>query len=156
MTRRYQIVAAAVGLLAAGVLSLWLSFHVGFCAQAPQGFAPYRSWWTFKAVSPDGVIYRVRSEPNKPAAELPFWREALKKRMLDAGYAFMAESDLTAGADKGYLLELAAPQGSMDYAYLIGLFVDGGDIVIAEAAGEVTKLQPRRADIVEAMRNIEL
>jgi len=53
-------------------------------------------------------------------------------------------------------LELAAPQGSMDYAYLIGIFVDGGDIVIAEAAGEVTKLQPRRADIVEAMRKIEL
>jgi hypothetical protein len=85
----------------------------------PEGFAHYAQAQTFKTVSPDGVVYRVRMEENKPYADLSFWKEALKKRMLDAGYLFAKESDIAAGRHPGYLLELTAPLGQEDYTYLI-------------------------------------
>ena len=107
-------------------------------------------------MSPEGVVYRVRSEANEPEAALVFWREALKKRMTDAGYTFISDGDVKAGDAPGYLIELAAPQGAFDYSYLIAVFVDGDDLVIAEAAGEVTKLRQRRAELVAAMGAIRL
>jgi len=125
-----------------------------FTAQAPNGFATYDKGGAFRAVSPDGVIYRVRDEKNKPQAELAFWKEALKKRMLDAGYRFVAESDVKAGDASGYLLELNAPQGSQDYTYLTALFVEGDRLVIVESAGEVTRFKARRDVVMEAIGKI--
>ena len=127
-----------------------------FKAAAPQGFAAYNDWFSFRAVSPEGVVYRVRAEANEPKAELTFWREALKKRMVDAGYTFITESDIRASDKAGYLLELAAPQGPMDFGYLVAVFVDGNKLVVAEAAGEVTKVRDRRKDLVTAMTAIRM
>ena len=44
----------------------------------------------------------------------------------------------------------------MDYSYLISVFVDGRTLVIAEAAGEVTKVRDRRKQIVTAMSAIRM
>ncbi|MFZ5569420.1 MAG: hypothetical protein ACOZF0_03370 [Thermodesulfobacteriota bacterium] len=121
---------------------------------APAGFAVYPNEKPLKAVSPDGVVYRVRVEPNKQyRAGLPFWKEAMKKRMLDVGYVFQRETDITANGKSGYLLELAAPVGAKDYLYLIAFFIDDEDnLVIMESAGEVTRFDPRRKDIVTAIQ----
>lgn len=140
-----------------GLLLVMLSLLAGcksFTAQAPSGFATYEKGGAFRAVSPDGVIYRVRDEKNKPQAELAFWKEALKKRMLDAGYRFVSESDVKAGAAPGYLLELNAPQGSQDYTYLTALFVQGDRLVIVESAGEVSRFKSRRDVVLEAIGKI--
>ena len=37
-------------------------------AEAPAGFAEWRRPGRFQAISPDGVVYRVRSERHKPKA----------------------------------------------------------------------------------------
>ncbi len=121
----------------------------------PEGFAPYTKAREIKAVSPEGVTYRVRSEDNKPFAQLPFWKEALKKRMLDAGYIFLNEAPIKADAEEGYLLELTAPYGAQDYTYLVAVFVREKKIIIAEAAGEVGDLAARRTAIVEAIQNLK-
>ncbi len=121
----------------------------------PDGFARYTNAGEIKAVSPEGVIYRVRHEDNKPFARLPFWKEALKKRMLDAGYVFLNEAPIKADARDGYLLELTAPDGPQDYTYLVAVFVHEKKIVIAEAAGEVNELAARRPAILEAIRNLK-
>lgn len=120
----------------------------------PDGFARYEKEKGYKAVSPEGVVYRVRYEENKPYAELSFWKEALKKRMLDAGYIFLSESDIKAGEDKGYLLELTAPMGEQDFTYLIAVFVKKKEIMIAEAAGEVLLLSKHRKSIVAAIERL--
>ena len=108
------------------------SLHLSREGQPPQGFAAYRElwqdWFELRAVSPDGVVYRVRTEDNEPTADLPFWQAALKKRMLDAGYILVAESETKAGKQPGYLLELAAPVGQEDFVYLIALFVNGSEL----------------------------
>jgi hypothetical protein len=121
----------------------------------PEGFAPYTKAREIKAASPEGVTYRVRSEDNKPFAQLPFWKEALKKRMLDAGYIFLNEAPIKTDGEKGYLLELTAPYGAQDYTYLVAVFVREKKIVIAEAAGEVGDLSARRDAIVEAIQNLK-
>lgn len=122
----------------------------------PAGFASYTQAGKIRAVSPEGVVYRVRTEDNKPFAELAFWKEALKKRMLDAGSIFLNESPIEADAQEGYLLELTAPYGQQDYTYLVAVFVRGKKIVIAEAAGEVSDLATRRAAVLEAIQNLKL
>lgn len=121
----------------------------------PAGFARYTKAKEIKAVSPEGVTFRVRSEANKPFAELPFWKEALKKRMLDAGYIFLDDSSVTADNREGYLLELTAPYGQLDYTYLMAVFVVGKKIVIVEAAGEVTDLAARREAILAAIGRLK-
>jgi hypothetical protein len=126
----------------------------GVDAEAPEGFAAFDDWGQFRAVSADGVMYRVRAEDNEPEAKLEFWKEALKNRMKDAGYAFVAEEDIK-GKSPGYLLELAAPVGEQDYSYMVAVFVRGGDIIVAEASGEVTHFAGRRGAVVAALSKIK-
>ncbi len=143
--------------------SPWLVLAVALClcacvtttpAALPEGFAAYPPDGAFKAVSPDAVVYRVRREPNKPYADLAFWKEAMKKRMLAAGYRLSAEGPLAAGPREGYLLELTAPYGPQDYSYLIAIFVEKESIQIAEAAGEVLALAERRPALLKAMASL--
>ena len=50
----------------------------------PDGFSPYRKRGRFQAITPDDVVFRVRSAKNKPQAELGFWAEALKEHQTSA------------------------------------------------------------------------
>ncbi|MFT7519539.1 MAG: hypothetical protein ACI9MC_001681 [Kiritimatiellia bacterium] len=120
----------------------------------PDGFAPYRGESKFRAVSPDDVVYRVRSAKNEPLAELGFWSEALRTRMSDAGYTVI--SDKTLAGDKGYVLEVGAANGARDQTYVIGLFVRGKKLVLAEATGESESVAARRAAIMTSIEGVEL
>lgn len=138
-------------------LLLLLGACRAFSAQAPAGFAAYDKSDAFKAVSPDGVVFRVRQEKNKPEADLPFWKEALKKRMVDAGYRVNNEGEVKAkSGEAGALLELSAPLGPTDYSYLVAIYVKGSHIVIAEAAGDVVRLKARHDDLLAALQATEL
>jgi hypothetical protein len=101
-------------------------------------------------------MYQVRDVRHKPRAELEFWREALKKRMVEAGYQYMAERAVKAGEHDGWLLELTAPVGAQDYSYLVGVFVVGRRIVLVESAGEVTRLEVRRQAVMDAIAKLKL
>lgn len=128
----------------------------GVSVTAPEGFAPYDKPRPFRAVSPDGILFQVRAVKHKPEATLAFWKEALKKRMSDAGYTFVAESDLQAGDTPGYLIELAAPMGAEDDSYWVAIFPDGRRLVIAEAAGEAGRFQARAEAIRGAITGMAL
>jgi hypothetical protein len=128
----------------------------GFDAKAPVGFAAFADRRQFRAVSSDGVTYRVHRDANSPKADLAFWREALKKRMIDAGYIFVSDAEIKARAEPGYWLELAAPVGAQDYTYAVAIFVRGSHIVIAESAGEVAKFRKHKDEILAAVTALEL
>jgi hypothetical protein len=139
--------------LGLALMLLGTSACASFTAVAPAGFAPFeKQGGELRAVSPDGVVYRVRDEKHKPHADLAFWKEALKKRMIDAGYHFVAEQDVSAGGKPGYLLELSAPVGEQDYGYWVAVFDAGSQLVLVEAAGEVTKLAARRDQLLAAIK----
>lgn len=128
----------------------------GVKVAAPAGFAPGKKACRFTAVSPDDVVFRVRKAKNKPKADLAFWREAMRTRMTEAGYHVVAEGDISASGVPGALLELSAPDGALDASYLVAVFVDGGRLVVAEAAGEVSRFAARRQAVVDALSAMEI
>lgn len=114
---------------------------------APDGFSPWRKQRRFRAASPDGVLFRVRTEKHKPEATPEFWREAVRERMVAAGYKVVAEQETPSGG----VLELVSPMGQEDWTYAVAFAVDGRKLHVAEAAGEVTRFEARRAEIEQAL-----
>lgn len=122
-----------------------------FTAVAPEGFATYKSGINFRSVSPDHIVYRVRTCDNKPYADFDFWREALPEQMKNAGYRIIGDTVLSVNDKKSLLLELAAPLGEADYSYMVMINVAKEKILIAEAAGVYDDFQRRKAEIVTAL-----
>ena len=70
----------------------------------PDRFAPYESSVrSFKAVSPERIMYRVRAFKNEDNTSLAFWTTALTTHMQDSGYIMLSESDITAKSTPGFL-----------------------------------------------------
>ena len=121
----------------------------------PDGFAPYkrRMRREERAVSPDNVVLRVRAEKHKPRADLTFWEEALVERMKAAGYKLVDDpSPLQIGWQEAFMLEMNAPLGVDDFTYLVVVVPDGRRLIIAEAAGEITRFAARRDAIIAAIQ----
>jgi hypothetical protein len=142
---------------AAALLALLAAGCANYHPSAPEGFGRYPRGSVFKsplrAVSPDGVLFTVRTEDNKPKADLPFWREALKDRMAKAGYRVVADTICSMQGSPGALIKLAAPMGNQDYSYWIAftLSASGEDILVAEAAGESKRFLARKDAILKAI-----
>ena len=101
-------------------------------------------------------MFQVRTTPHEPEATLDFWKEALRKRMIDAGYTLLADADVKAGGTPGYLIKLAAPMGPEDDVYWVAVFPHGGQLVIVEAAGEAARFHAREAAIKAAIEALKL
>ncbi len=121
----------------------------------PEGFAPYKAKKAFRAVSPDGVVFRVRAAEHEPEADLAFWKEAMTKRMVEAGYDVHSEGEIEAKGTAGALLELTAPFGTDDYSYLLAVFPAGKELVIVEAARRRWPPRPRRDAIISAIQRVQ-
>ena len=129
--------------------------RLGMAAPAPDGFSTYRVRREHRSVSPDGVVYRVRAFRNRPPADLGFWSEALANRMEDAGYTALRSGPVDAATlGRGTFVELTAPLGADDAVYAVGVFVRGRRLVVVEAAGEVSRYEARRPDVVDAIRGL--
>lgn len=146
----------AHGIVAAGVAAILLA-GCAYHPVAPREFAQYHRGYVFKgplrAISPDGVLFTVRTEKNKPRADLAFWRDAMKNRMGQAGYRVVADTGCSMQGREGALLKLAAPVGNQDYLYWIAftLSPSGRRILVAEAAGDARTFLARQAEISKAI-----
>ncbi len=118
--------------------------------EPPAGFSAWRGR-RYRAASPEGLVFRVRTEKHEPRAELAFWQEAVRSRMEAAGYTVVAESTIEGAGTTGGLLELAAPMGTEDWTYLLAFFPSGRRMVVAEAAGEVSTFAPARDAVLAAI-----
>ncbi|MEZ4235347.1 MAG: DUF4349 domain-containing protein [Myxococcota bacterium] len=121
----------------------------------PDGLSAWRNRHRYRAASPDDVLFVLRSERHKPKSDLAFWKEAVRVRMVAAGYKVLGEGDVVANGVDGGLIDVAAPVGTEDWEYLIAFFPNGRRVVIAEAAGEVSALDARREAILAAFARIE-
>lgn len=150
---------ASRALLAA--LALAATLPLGACSrvlsESPSGFAPYPGETPYRSVSPDGVVYRVQVEANAPRADLGFWSEAMRRHLEGAGYRFRREHELrVASGEVGHALEMEAPAGDDDLAYLIGLVVADDRLVVVESAGEVHRFDARRDAVLAAISKIRI
>ncbi len=69
------MISKKVNLVVVGLLLVFLVACVPTAVKKfhyPNGWASYQNAPHIKAVSPEGVVYRVRVEKNEPYAELPF------------------------------------------------------------------------------------
>ncbi|MEZ0310959.1 MAG: hypothetical protein ACAI38_04260 [Myxococcota bacterium] len=147
--------ASAKAFLAATALLLVVACD-SFKAKAPEGFAVYEGNRPFRAMSADGVVYRVRTVNDSTDATLAFWQEALKKRMLDAGYVFLREGEAKSSGQTGYVLEVTAPYGVRDYTYLMAVFKRDKHLVLVESSGEVATFEKRRPQVLEAIEGLAI
>lgn len=142
------------------ILILSLSFFCGCQTgkknKIPDGFAVYKGTKTFRSVSPEGVMFSVRSTKNEPYAGLDFWKIALKKHLLDSGYHFIKESAIKSGIEEGYMLEVSAPVDNQNYIYATAIFIQKDKIIIAESAGTVLNYESKRSAIMDAICKVNL
>jgi hypothetical protein len=123
---------------------------------APRGFAEYRRESVSLAVSPEGVVLRVRLVDNEPAQTLEFWTEALRTQLEGSGYSRLAEETVETPVGKAMLLEWTAPVGQEDWIYLTGLALSGSRIAVVEAAGAFPLYRKHRAAILDSLRTLEV
>ena len=145
-----------ITILLAISLSVLLNGCAGYRAKAPQGFAAYAEGKEFRATSPDGVVYRVQDYDHEPKADLPFWKEALSKRMAEAGYLRIDSLELQVDGSQAIGFVYAAPLGDSDQNYLVVAIPGPKHLVVVEAAGESAKFMARREAILAAVKQIDL
>ena len=65
---------------------------------------------SYRALSPEGLPFRVRAFLNAPEQSLPFWSEALTSHLRKEGYRPAGESrSFQAGNDAGRIFEWVVP-----------------------------------------------
>jgi hypothetical protein len=144
----------AIALLAVAVLMMLASCATVPSVDVPTGFAAYRDTTPPKAVSPEGVGFRLRQVDNEPPQSLEFWAAALGRYMGDAGYVLVDQERFVAVAGSGIAFEWTAPVGEEDWIYLVAVVVAGDRILIAEAAGSVDRYRAHREEVREALTTI--
>jgi hypothetical protein len=123
----------------------------------PEGFAEIKTTSSYYAVSPEGVLYRVRYVKNYPEKELAFWQEAVKTHLEKEGYELMAVEEFdTGGKKKGIFFEWGAPYGHENYIYMTAISVYRKRIAIAEAAGEYGLYHQYREALLSSMTSMML
>ena len=144
--------------LAAAVLALASCVTL---VQKPEGFADVLPWQVaasqYKAVSPEGMIYRVRTLKNYPVQTLEFWAQALQNHLEKEGYRKISDGRSFETEDNtGMLFEWAMPYGNESYIYLTAIVVSEKKIAVAEAAAEHTIYDQYREALLESLISITI
>ena len=129
--------------------------------QKPEGFAEVFPWQTaateYKAVSPEGMVYRVRTLQNYPVQTLEFWAQALQNHLEKEGYRGISEGRSFETEDNsGMIFEWAMPYGNQSYIYLPAIVVAEKRIAVAEAAAEHTIYYQYREALLESLASITI
>lgn len=126
-------------------------------AELPEGFAKVKSSWSYQALSPEGMQYRVRTVKNYPEQELEFWGTTLKNHLEKEGYHLMGESSSFQTKDSsGIFYEWLMPYGNTDYIYLTAIMISKDRIVIAESAAEHMIYKRYRESVLNSLATITL
>jgi hypothetical protein len=148
--------AAKTGMAMCALLLLAGCVTVSPSIETPAGFAAFPDREEPTAISPDGVVLRVRTTDNRPTQTLDFWATALRRQMEESGYVLLDEGSFTGRDAAGVYFEWLAPLGDEDWVYLTALSVVDDLIVIAEAAGRFDLYEPRRTTLLAALERMGL
>ena len=129
-----------------------------FIAKAPENFATYNEneGDTFRAISSDGVLYRVSAYEQKSEASMDFWREAFLLNMKNLNYKQedSLNVSISGKAAMGYIFSFANSTGQD--LYLVAAVPNGSKMLVVEASAEKEKFNARKANILKAIGEIEL
>jgi hypothetical protein len=110
--------------------------------------------YDYRAVSADGAVISVRTVDNPRDATLEFWNKAISNELVEArGYKLNAKQDVksergTAGTE----MTLRTQVEGIDYVYLLTVFVKSRQVIVFEAAGPASTIEPDLPAIRNAVR----
>jgi hypothetical protein len=123
---------------------------------SPAGFAELKGGRTYRAVSPEGMRYRVRSLKNEPQKDLSFWGDALENHLAKEGYHPGGEAQSFESGDReGAWYEWILPMGNQSYFYLTALIVTDKTIILAEAAAPHDVYLRYRQALMDSLATIQ-
>jgi hypothetical protein len=129
-----------------------------FKAKAPENFAAFceSEGNKFKAISSDGVLYRVSAYEQESEASMDFWKEAFLLKMKNSNYKQEDSLNISIGgkAAMGYIFSFANSTGQD--LYLVAAVQSKEKMLVVEATGESTKFENRKKDILNAIGNIDI
>ena len=124
--------------------------------KTPAGFAALDAENQYAAMSPEGMVFRVRVVPNSPKQSLEFWTEALTNHLEKEGYVpVSADNDFEAAGILGSYSEWSVPYRGDTYKYLIGILVADETIAVAEASSGHDVYSRHRTAVLENLETIE-
>jgi hypothetical protein len=133
-----------------------------FSVETPRGFAEIpqeqirQNSVIYKAVSPEGLRFRVRKEENYPLMSLDFWTQALKNQLQKEGYTLIGEErDFQTEQRSGVYFEWGLPYGNETYMYLTSIIVCNDEILVIEAAGEASLFNKYKDALVSSLKSIK-
>ena len=136
--------------------TLFLFSCASFKAKTPENFAEYSDSPSgeFKAISSDGILYRVSEYEQKAEASMDFWREAFLLKMKSANYKQEDSLNASIGGKAAicYVFSFANSIGSD--LYLVAAVQSEKKMFVVEAAGESAKFENRKKDILDAIGKI--
>ena len=130
--------------------------HRPLSVARPEGFAERRDGEVYRAVSPEGLLLRVRTVANDPPKDLAFWSEALRVQLTREGYRPIGQEQKLAGDPGGVFYEWGVRYGNEDHLFLTAILVLGDRLAVAEAGGEHTAYRRHRERILESLETIRL
>jgi hypothetical protein len=121
----------------------------------PEGFAELKGGRSYRAISPEGMLYRVRSIKNEPQKDLAFWGDALENHLSKEGYrSGKAAQSFESGDREGLYYEWILPSGHESYLYLTALIVTEKTITLAEAAAPHPVFTRHRQALLDSLTSI--
>ncbi|GHV14194.1 hypothetical protein AGMMS49938_09900 [Fibrobacterales bacterium] len=137
---------------------LFLTSCATFHAVKPDGFAEYtdNTKTEFRAISPDGMLYRVTEYEQESQATAEFWRGAFLLKMKNANYKVEDTLNIQVGGKPsiGYLFSYA---GNVEESlYMVVAVPLKKKVIVAEATGTAEQWQIRKSDVVKAVSEIDL
>lgn len=125
--------------------------------EAPQGFAELDTTDWFSAISPEGMIYRIRLIKNIPEQSLEFWAEALTNHLQNEGYAAITTgNEFYTDESFGLYSEWNVPYNKDTYKYLSGILVSEKSIAVIEAAADHVIYNLHREALLKNLKTIEI
>ena len=135
---------------------LFLTSCSTWSVKEPAGFAVIREEKNiFSAVSPEGFIYRIRTEANYPRQDADFWQKALQAQLSKEGYILLEEPlSLEIDGSGGFVLIWGVPYKNTTYVYLTAVIPRDKVLYLAEAAGPYSLFSGYREPILESLSGI--
>ena len=104
----------------------------------PPGFAVLEPGedYSYRAVSPQGVVLTVRREKNEPEGDLGFWSGAIDAKLRRDGYRAYEAHDVVSKGVKGKQVRYAIERDQREHTYWVTVFVTSSAVITVEAGGD--------------------
>ncbi len=146
------LTAATIATIAAGCAPAKMDVPESFVALDKDTRGPY----DVRAVSADGVVMGCRTRDNPKHGTLSFWSEAAKNELAARpGYTLTANDKVESYSGvEGRLLVFSATRRGAAFTYMLGVFVKGDRVILAEAGGRAEAVKPLNAELRVALLSV--